>query len=192
MSIGVSVREARNLYYKANGISSDGGDSEKISKAKFGPVTLYLLNFDARRAAIRRHDIHHLIVGEDTSLKGEAIVGAWEVGGGIWPYWVASFFEPQAMSWGLILAPKETFRWFVRGRRSKNLYKTGLSENILDLTVKEVRTKYLPNERVDADLKDYLLFLLWSLFGLLLLLFSISVILTPIVLLFLAVKSLLY
>lgn len=125
----LKVREARQQYYSHNGIASDGGASEKVGRADFGPITIYVPNFPARVAAIQRHDLHHILLDADTSMRGEAIVGGFETGTGCGRFWVSWFLEPQTIVYGLFLNPKQTFNSYFLGRRSKSFLRDHLEKN---------------------------------------------------------------
>jgi hypothetical protein len=66
------VRQARAEYFRANGFGDDGGYDAQWVKVKLGAVPLWFPNTDARRRAVRLHDLHHLATGYETSLVGEA------------------------------------------------------------------------------------------------------------------------
>jgi hypothetical protein len=66
------VRQARAEYFRANGFGDDGGYDARWVKVKLGAVPLWFPNTDARRRAVRLHDLHHLATGYETSLVGEA------------------------------------------------------------------------------------------------------------------------
>jgi hypothetical protein len=183
------VKDARLLYYKANGIALDGGVSEKISKAVFGPLVLYVPNFPHRVAALQRHDLDHILLNADTSIRGEAIVGGFETASGCGEFWIAWFLEPQNIIFGLILCPKATFNSFLLGRRSQSLFRGPFREEWLEMTVGELRKSVLADPPATANGYDLLLFILWTGIGFLELIVSILALASPFVLLFLLVRS---
>lgn len=170
----VSVREARSQYYADNGLPPDGGESQAFARADFGPLVLFVPNFAARRAALARHDLHHIALDADTSLRGEAIVGGWEVGSGCGRFWVAWFLEPQAMAWGLIRCPKRTLEAFAMGRRSRSLYTQPFGDNWLDVTVSDLRRRLLPDGPTAPSRADLALFVPWAVLGISLLALSLA------------------
>src|SRR5207253_1854641 len=60
-------------------------------------------------------------------------------------YWVAWFLELQALSWGFLLCPGDTFRHYLLGRRSKSLYHQSWNENLLDRSLEALRNSLLPS-----------------------------------------------
>ena len=117
-------------YYKANGFDQDGGFSSKVVAIKFGRfLTLYLSNFDARRLAIRKHDLHHIVTGYTPStLLGESEIGTWEIVAGTKTYWAALLLDGSAVLLGFMMSPSKIFRAFVQGRRTKTLYYDFISD----------------------------------------------------------------
>jgi hypothetical protein len=75
-SDATQVRQARTEYFRANGFGDDGGHHARWVKVKLGAVPLWFPNTDARRRAVRLHDLHHLATGYETSVVGEAEIGA--------------------------------------------------------------------------------------------------------------------
>ena len=136
-----TVRDARADYFRRAGFPSDGGDAQRwvILRVRGVPVSAFP-NFAARRRSVKLHDVHHVLTGYDTSWIGEAEIGAWELGSGCRRHWVAWVLNAQAMVLGLLIAPRRTWRAFVRGRRSGNLYgSASLDESLLDRTVGDLR-----------------------------------------------------
>jgi hypothetical protein len=136
------VADARQRYYDANGFGSDGGDSEKWVKLKlFGVIPFGFPNSDARRKAVRLHDLHHVATGYHTTWTGEAEIGGWEVGAGCGRYWVAWVLNLAAMGYGMFLAPRRVIAAYRRGRRSKSLYHLGWTDDLLTLSVAQLRER---------------------------------------------------
>lgn len=136
------VADARQRYYDANGFASDGGDSEKWVKLKVaGLLPVWFPNSDARRKAVRLHDIHHVATEYQTTWTGEAEIGAWEVGAGCGKYWAAWVLNLAAMGYGMFLAPRRVIAAYRRGRRSKSLYHLGWTDDLLTLSVAELRAR---------------------------------------------------
>ena len=90
--------------------------------APVGPLTIVFPNWAARARALSLHDLHHALTGYDTSLLGEAELGAYEVASGCGRHWVSWFLEHEVFSFGLLFAPRRVARAFLRGRRAGNLY----------------------------------------------------------------------
>jgi ubiquinone biosynthesis protein Coq4 len=108
-------------------------------KVKLGPVPVWFPNTEARRRAVRLHDLHHIATGYDTSLVGEAEIGAWELAAGCADYYAAWLLNATAVAFGLLLAPRRLWRALVRGRRSTSLYRLGFDDRWLDESVEALR-----------------------------------------------------
>ena len=126
------VRQARAEYFRTNGFRV---------KVKLGPVPVWFPNTAARRRAVRLHDLHHIATGYDTSLVGEAEIGAWELAGGCEHYTAAWILNIAAALLGLVVAPRRTWRAFLRGRQSETLYNLGFEDRCLDETVGALRRR---------------------------------------------------
>ena len=89
---------------------------------------------------MKLHDLHHIVTNYDTSWTGESEIAAWELASGCRRHWVAWGLNLGALAIGLVIAPRRTWRAFVRGRRSGNLYgSASFDEALLDRTVGELR-----------------------------------------------------
>ena len=135
-----TVREARARYFEEAGLSEAGYQARWVV-LRAGPVPIPLPNVPARRRAVRLHDLHHVATGYDTSWTGEAEISAWELGGGCGQYAAAWLLGLGAVSVGLVIAPRRTWRAFRRGRRSRSLYGGVFSEELLELTVPALRAR---------------------------------------------------
>jgi hypothetical protein len=109
-------------HLRAQGLPEDSGMSQSWVKVRFLGVPLVFPNFDARRAVLVLHDVHHLLTGYDTSWRGEGQIGAYEIATGCKRYWAAWFFNLHGFLFGLCIAPAPTWRAFVRGRHCRNFY----------------------------------------------------------------------
>jgi len=134
----LTVGEARDRYLVDNGFDLADYQSH-WAKVKLGPIPVYFPNIKARRRAVRLHDLHHVATGYDTSLRGEAEIGAWELGAGCGRYWAAWLLNTSAVSIGALLCPRRTLRAFRRGRASQSLYAGDFHDAYLDWTVGELR-----------------------------------------------------
>jgi len=57
-------------------------------------------NFSWRRAAIQRHDLHHMLTGYPFTMRGEFQVATWEFAAGRYPHWGATLLLlPLVVSW---------------------------------------------------------------------------------------------
>jgi len=135
------VLEARQKYFDENNFG-DGGYNDKFLKAKLGPIPIYIPNTQNRLRGVKLHDLHHLATGYDTSLLGEAEISAWEMGaGGIGIYKTAILYVLLAILTGLFISPRAVCRAYKRGKGSQNLFDIEFSDDLLSLTIKELREK---------------------------------------------------
>lgn len=141
VSDAVLLRQARAEYFREGGFGKDGGYSEPWVKVQLGPVPVWFPNTDARRRAVWLHDLHHIATGYDTSLVGEAEVGAWELGSGCGHYYVAWVLNAAAVAIGVFMAPRRVWRAFTRGRRNTSLYRLSVDERCLDDSVGALRKR---------------------------------------------------
>lgn len=159
----LTIREARADYFATAGFAQDGGYGNKWVKLKIGRLALAFPNTAARVRSVRLHDIHHVLTEYATTWTGEAEIGAWEIASGCGKYYPAWFLNFGAFAIGLVLAPHRTFRAFVRGRHSRNLYPGQFEERLLACTVGELRTELaIPEQAPSASVKDGIAFLFWS------------------------------
>src|SRR6478752_6208121 len=78
----LTLREARDLYFRSNGFGEDGGYGDAWVDFKLGPVPFPFPNTAARIKAVKVHDLHHIVTGYRTNFVGELEISAWEIGGG--------------------------------------------------------------------------------------------------------------
>ncbi len=131
---------ARQRFFAREGFAPDGGYDESWSEASFGPFPYATYNPPARAAALRVHDLHHVVTGWGTSWREESRISGWELGsggGGRYPYaWFIALF---GLFVGLLALPVQTWRAFVAGRGSDNLYRVRSVDPWLSRRVEEVR-----------------------------------------------------
>ncbi len=135
-----TLRDARAAYFVRAGFSPDGGYGDKWVKLKLGKRTIFAFpNTEPRVRAVRFHDLHHVVTGYDTTWRGEAEIGAWELAAGCGPYVAAWVLNFGAALIGLIIAPRRVIQAFRRGRRSNTLYDRDFTDELLEMTVGEMR-----------------------------------------------------
>ncbi len=155
------VADARTEYFVANKFS-DATYRDRWVQFKVGPIPIAFPNTSSRKLAIPLHDLHHVATGYDTTLAGEAEIGAWEIAGGCGRYWAAWVLNGSAFAGGLVMSPRRTYRAFVRGRHSRPLYQTGWSDDLMTLTVGELRTRIaLPRTTPSPTWRDRAAFAGW-------------------------------
>ena len=135
----LTLREARARYFRENGFGDGGGYEKRWVHVKLGPVPFAFPNTQARVRAVRYHDLHHVVTGYATDVVGEAEIGAWEIGSGCAGFAAAWILNLYALVLGLAADAGATFRAFVRGRRTRNLYRTPWNEGLLASRVGDVR-----------------------------------------------------
>ena len=137
----LTLREARTQYFRENGIDDDGGYAKEWVRIKLGPVPVSFPNTTGRRAALLPHDLHHIATGYDTTLVGEAEIGAWELASGCRDYYAAWILNLGAVVIGLFLSPRRVVRAFQRGWRCTNLYHLGVDADWPEETVSRLRQR---------------------------------------------------
>lgn len=148
---------ARTEYYRVNGFGDDGGDALEWVPLEILGMTLKIPNTDGRRRAVRIHDLHHVVTGFQTDLRGEAEIGAWELASGCLRWPAATVLNLFALAMGLVIAPHRIARAWSLGRHTRNLYGEDGVEHLLPRKVSEVRTGLgLAAKRPHARLRDVL------------------------------------
>jgi ubiquinone biosynthesis protein Coq4 len=133
------LADARARYFTDNGFPSDGGYSARWVRIALGPVPVYIYNSASRVRAVRLHDLHHVLTEYDTTLIGEAEIGAWELASGCKDYVAAWGLNLGAVLIGLCLSPRRVMAAFARGRRSDNLYGRSYDDALLQRSVGSLR-----------------------------------------------------
>ena len=134
-----TLARARDDYFRVNGFGDDGGYNADWVDFKLGPIPMPFPNTPSRKRAVRYHDLHHALTGYATDLTGEFEISAWEIGSGCADHVAAWYLNLSGMVGGLLSAPRRTVAAFVRGRRSRNLYRVAYDDALLGRTVGEMR-----------------------------------------------------
>ena len=117
-----TLRDDRRRFFQREGLPLDGGYQDTWFEAGVGPIRYRIRNFPHRADALMRHDLHHVLTGYPTDWRGEVRINAWELGAGIGNHLWGAIIMLSGFFIGIVLVPVDTFRAFVRGRRSTNLY----------------------------------------------------------------------
>lgn len=159
----MTLGEARKLYFERSGFGSDGGYADRWIKVKVWRMPIWLPNTAGRVKAVKLHDLHHVLTEYPTTWKGEAEISAWEVGsGGLNKYWAGWWLDLMNVAQGLVVNPKGVYRGFMRGRQTRNLFKTEFSDSMLDALVGEYRHKLHLESRLRAvSARDRIAFGFW-------------------------------
>jgi len=174
-----TVRAARARYFARNGFDERGyGDNWVWLTA--GPIPIVFPNTRSRVRAVRVHDVHHVVTGYETTWTGEAEIGAWEIASGCADHGAAWMLNLMALPIGLAIAPRATFRAFVRGRRSGNLYRETIDEALLARPVGDLTRALRLDQPVGvAAPGDVAAFAGWSVAGVATLAGTVAVTLAP-------------
>jgi len=134
----LSVREARATYFAANSIPPDGRYSDRWVHLRVGPIPFAFPNTTGRRRIVAAHDLHHVLTGYETNIRGEGELAAWEIGAGCRDG-TGLRLELRVLGFALARWPRELFRAFVRGRQCGHLLGTTCDDCLLDRAVASVR-----------------------------------------------------
>jgi len=159
----LKIKDALQLYFSANHFK-DGGYQDRYFKLKIGSVFIPVPNTKTRIAAVKIHDIHHVLTEYTTSWQGEVELSAWEIASGCEKYSAAWILNFGSFFIGLFLFPRHLYRAFFRGRKcATNLYfKTEYNEALLNKTVGELREKIDVDSARRNEIRDYIAFTLWT------------------------------
>lgn len=161
-----TVASALAEYFQAEGLPENGGLDSRWVHLRIGPIPLAFPNIRARREAVRYHDAHHVLTGYRTDWRGEAEIGAFEIGSGCGRYWVGWWLDSGAMGIGAVLWPRRTWRAFVRGRRSGNLFGEPF-ERLLPTRVADLQRRLgLDREPQKGTELDGMIYAFWVIIGL--------------------------
>jgi hypothetical protein len=158
----LTLIHARARHFADNGLGEDGGYGGKLVKFRLGPLMIQVPNTPGRRRATRFHDLHHILTGYGTDWKGEFQISAWEIATGCGDHYTAWSLNLGGMAVGLVRCPRAVFRAFVRGRKSKNLYREDFNDHLLGSTVGAVRSQLgLDREVPPPSISDAFAFCWW-------------------------------
>ena len=135
----VTLKDARARYFEVNRFGESGGYDDAWVDFHLGPIAAPFPNTAGRRRAVRYHDLHHVLTGYRTDIRGEAEISAWELGSGCFDMKAAWFLNLGGFWLGALIAPRLTWRAYTRGLRSRNLYALAFDDALLGRTVGEVR-----------------------------------------------------
>jgi hypothetical protein len=162
-SDSLTLRQAREQFFAASKLPSDGGYSARWVRIEAKPLPFYFPNTASRIRSVKLHDLHHIATGYATDWPGEIEIGAWENSRGCADHLAAWFLNSGAMAVGIFLAPRRMWLAFRRGRHTANLYRTEFDQLRLDeMTVGSLRAQLrLDSPLPPASAADIMLFLLW-------------------------------
>jgi hypothetical protein len=154
-----TLLRARARYFAANGFAADGGYDEPWVDFSLGPLAMPFPNTAARKHAVRYHDLHHVLTGYQTDIYGEAEISAWELAAGCRRAPAAWVLNLAGMALGVLIAPRRTWRAWLRGRHSQTLYQHAFGDALLSRSVGDLRRELgIDRQPTDARAADVLLF----------------------------------
>lgn len=153
-----TMRTALRQYFDDNGFGADGGYAATWVDFKLGPIPFPFPNTDARKKAVKFHDLNHILTGYRTDTVSEFEISAWEIGAGCRDFAAAWVINFAGLAAGTFVAPVRTFRAFVRGRRQRAAYWLPYEET-LDRAVDDVKRELgVSGESHPVRLSDFVLF----------------------------------
>lgn len=136
----LTLRAARQRYFDEWGFGDGGYEATWVALKPVAGINVGFPNTDARRRAVKMHDLHHVLTGYAADWTGEAEIGAWEIGAGCGAHVAAWILNLLALGYGVFIAPRQMLAAMARGRRSRSLYAAHeLDERLLDERVGTVR-----------------------------------------------------
>ena len=166
-----TIRELLPGFYKEYNLGMDGGQSSSSVRIELTKnLTLYIPNFTARRKAVLKHDIHHIVTGYRSTFKGESEIGAWEIGSGCRHYWAAWVLDASGFISGILFNLWGVLKAFARGRRTRNLYYDNIPDDkALEMKQSEIQKLLLLDKypkNTSPSFIDILIFAVYALAGL--------------------------
>lgn len=153
-----TLQAALTRYFEDNGFGPDGGYAATWVDFKLGPVPFPFPNTDARRKAVKFHDLNHILTGYRTDTVSEFEISAWEIGAGCRDFAAAWVINFGGLAAGTFVAPVRTFRAFVRGRRQRASYWLSY-DDALSREVDDVKRELgVTDGQPSARVSDVLLF----------------------------------
>jgi len=156
----LSITEALRRHYVSNNLSTDGDcENKRWALLSLGRVEVRVKNFDWRRRALMRHDLHHLITGYRCTAAGEFQIATWEFAAGRFPNVLSTLFCLPLVGVGAVAIPRRSFRSYVLGRRSRTLYAIYSDDELLASNVTELRLRCLPSIPPSATVVDIITYI---------------------------------
>src|SRR5215472_240943 len=141
----MSIREARELYFKRNSFSVAAYSAPTFT-LKFLGIPVTFPSTTNRKRALPLHDLHHILTGYGTDWIGEAEIAAWELraGGrslarfGMVVYWL----DGSGVILGMLMSPRRIWLAFRAARAQRTLFsETETFDTLLALSVEGLRRK---------------------------------------------------
>jgi hypothetical protein len=165
----LTLREALDIFFKKYNLGEEGGLNKNWAYLDFGYFRLPFPNTASRKKALMFHDIHHIAAGYESDWRGEAEIAAWEISTGCGSYTAAWVLDIGGLAMGLCFFPIVTYRAFIRGQRTLNLYHHTLTrEQAVSMTIGELQNKLLLDkpDPHPASAKELFSFITWAVISL--------------------------
>ncbi|HLP52485.1 MAG TPA: hypothetical protein VK154_16470 [Chitinophagales bacterium] len=162
----LTLREALNIFFAKHNLGEEGGLNNNVAYLDMKYFRIPFPNTESRKRALVFHDIHHIVTGYESDWQGEAEIGAWEVSTGCGDFTAALVLDLGGIAVGLIFFPRKTFRAFIRGRRTQNLYRNHYKkEDLMKMSIAQIQDLLQLNkaDNSPAKAKEVLAFIGWSL-----------------------------
>ena len=162
----MTLREALDIFFTKYNLGEEGGLNSNWAYLDMKWFRIPFPNTSSRKKALIFHDIHHIVTGYKSDWQGEAEIAAWEVSSGCGEYGAAWFLDLGGIAMGVFFFPRKTFRAFIRGRRTTNLYLSHYKKEDLEkMSIREVQTKLGldVSDSSAAKTNEILAFIGWSL-----------------------------
>lgn len=140
--MNLKVSDQLENFYQTYNLGDEGGNHlSYVTLEVFGFFNIYIPNWDYRRKAVLRHDIHHLLTGYKSELLGEFEIAAWEIASGCMNYIAAYLLNSGGLLAGMFIYPRPTFKALLKGCRRTNLYQLNIDDKTLkNSTIEELKT----------------------------------------------------
>lgn len=137
-----TISDHLEKFYHDYNLGAEGGNQlSYVTLEIFSFFKIYIPNWDNRRKAVLRHDIHHLLTGYKSELLGEFEIAAWEIASGCMNHFAAYLLNSGGLVAGILIYPKSTFKAFIIGCRTSNLYQQSITVTKLkQSTIEELKT----------------------------------------------------
>lgn len=135
------VREGRDAYLAENGFTVKAYEDPWTEASIFG-LKIAVPNTRRHRWAIMMHDLHHVATGYGTDHVGEGEISAWELrrGLGRLGLYVGGIVLSGTLL-GFLLAPRRTWAAFRASGSHPSLFIEADANELLDMTIGELRQK---------------------------------------------------
>lgn len=162
-----TMGEALATYFRDNKLGEDGGYSQSWVRFDFGPVPFWIPNPQARKEAVRFHDMNHMLTGYRTVWQGEFEISSYEIASGCGRYSFAWMINLGGLAAGAMFIPRRTWAAFRRGLHARSLYLEDY-DRLLPMTLEQLRELTgIDQPLPPPSWRERLSFLSWTALGLL-------------------------